>query len=49
MSKTLLIKNALVLVTMDQEHHEIADGPVFVHGNVIEQHQRLAAAAIMDG
>ncbi|HYD59450.1 MAG TPA: 8-oxoguanine deaminase [Noviherbaspirillum sp.] len=42
MSKTLLIKNALVLVTMDQERREIADGAVFIRDNVIEQVGRTA-------
>ncbi len=42
MSTTLLIKNALVLVTMDQERREIADGAVFVRGNAIEQVGRTA-------
>jgi 8-oxoguanine deaminase len=37
MSKTLLIKNARVLVTMDDERREIADGAVFIRGHVIEQ------------
>ncbi len=37
MSKTLLIKNARVVVTMDDARREIADGAVFVRGNVIEQ------------
>jgi len=37
MSKTLLIRNAHVLVTMDNERREIEDGAVFVRGNVIEQ------------
>ncbi|MGV7206640.1 8-oxoguanine deaminase [Oxalobacteraceae bacterium A2-2] len=37
MTKTLLIKNARVLVTMDEERREIADGAVLVRGNVIEQ------------
>ncbi|RJF95043.1 8-oxoguanine deaminase [Noviherbaspirillum saxi] len=37
MSKTLLIRNAQVLVTMDQTRREISDGAVFVRGNVIEQ------------
>ncbi|MES2069587.1 MAG: 8-oxoguanine deaminase [Pseudomonadota bacterium] len=37
MSKTLLIKNARVLVTMDEQRREIADGAVFIRGNVIEQ------------
>ncbi len=35
--KTLLIRNAQVLVTMDEQRREIADGAVFVRGNVIEQ------------
>jgi 8-oxoguanine deaminase len=33
---TLLIKNARLLVTMDAERREIADGAVFVRGHVIE-------------
>jgi len=37
MSKTLLIKNARVLVTMDDERREIADGAAFIRDNVIEQ------------
>ncbi|MGH8808752.1 MAG: 8-oxoguanine deaminase, partial [Noviherbaspirillum sp.] len=37
MSKTLLIKNAQILVTMDRERREIPDGAVFVRDNVIEQ------------
>ncbi|MES2050112.1 MAG: 8-oxoguanine deaminase [Pseudomonadota bacterium] len=37
MTKTLLIKNARVLVTMDAERREIANGAVFIRGNVIEQ------------
>ena len=37
MTKTLLIKNARVLVTMDAERREIANGAVFMRGNVIEQ------------
>nr|WP_315396454.1 8-oxoguanine deaminase [uncultured Duganella sp.] len=37
MSKTLLIKNARVLVTMDDARREIADGAVFIRDNVIEQ------------
>lgn len=37
MSKTLLIKNATVVVTMDETRREIADGAVFIRGNVIEQ------------
>ncbi|MTW12766.1 8-oxoguanine deaminase [Pseudoduganella eburnea] len=37
MSKTLLIKNARVVVTMDEQRREINDGAIFVRGNVIEQ------------
>lgn len=37
MSKTLLIKNARVIVTMDEQRREINDGAIFVRGNVIEQ------------
>jgi 8-oxoguanine deaminase len=37
MSKTLLIKNAMVLVTMDRDRRELADGAVFVRDKVIEQ------------
>ena len=37
MPKTLLIKNARVVVTMDDRRREIADGAVFIRGNVIEQ------------
>ena len=37
MSKTLLIKNAHVLVTMDKDRREIADGAVFIRDNVIDQ------------
>ncbi|MEC4721911.1 8-oxoguanine deaminase [Noviherbaspirillum sp. CPCC 100848] len=37
MSQTLLVKHARVLVTMDDTRREIADGAVFVRGNVIEQ------------
>src|SRR5258707_12053084 len=33
---TLLIKNAHVLVTMDEQRREIADGALFVRDNVIE-------------
>jgi len=42
MTKTLLIKNARVLVTMDDERREIADGAVYIRGNVIEQVGRSA-------
>jgi cytosine/adenosine deaminase-related metal-dependent hydrolase len=35
--KTLLIKNARVLVTMDDTRREIANGAVFIRDNVIEQ------------
>ena len=37
MARTLLIRNARVLVTMDDERREIANGAVFVRDNVIEQ------------
>jgi cytosine/adenosine deaminase-related metal-dependent hydrolase len=37
MTKTLLIKNARVIVTMDEKRREIDNGAVFVRGNVIEQ------------
>ena len=37
MTKTLLIRNARVLLTMDDGRREIADGAVFVRGQVIEQ------------
>ena len=37
MTKTLLIKNARVLVTMDDQRREIAGGAVYIRGNVIEQ------------
>jgi len=37
MLKTLLIKNARVVVTMDDTRREIADGAVFIRNNVIEQ------------
>ena len=33
---TLLVKNALVLVTMDEERREIPGGGLFVRDNVIE-------------
>ena len=35
--KTLLVRNARVLVTMDANRREIKDGAVFIRGNVIEQ------------
>ncbi len=35
--KTLLIKNARVLVTMDDQRREIANGAVYIRDNVIEQ------------
>ena len=35
--KTLLIKNARVLVTMDETRREISNGAVFIRDNVIEQ------------
>jgi 8-oxoguanine deaminase len=34
---TLLVKNALVLVTMDETHREIPGGALFIRDNVIEQ------------
>lgn len=34
---TLLVRNARVLVTMDAQRREIADGAVFIRANVIEQ------------
>ncbi len=37
MPKTLLIKNAAVVVTMDDTRREIVDGSVFIRGNAIEQ------------
>jgi 8-oxoguanine deaminase len=37
MTKTLLIQNATVVVTMDDSRREIAGGAVFIRGNVIEQ------------
>ncbi|RQO32809.1 8-oxoguanine deaminase [Herminiimonas sp. KBW02] len=37
MSKTLLIKNASVLVTMNEQREEISNGAVFIRDNVIEQ------------
>lgn len=37
MSKTLLIKNARVLVTMNEQREEITNGAVFIRDNVIEQ------------
>ncbi|MCU0898574.1 MAG: amidohydrolase family protein, partial [Burkholderiales bacterium] len=35
MSKTLLLKNALLVATMDDAGREIADGAVLVRGNAI--------------
>jgi len=43
MSKTLLIKNACVVVTMDDARNEIANGAIFVRDNVIEQVGNSAA------
>jgi len=37
MPKTLLIKNATILVTMDDTRREIRNGAVFIRDNVIEQ------------
>ena len=36
MSPTLLLKNALVIATMDDEQREIANGSVFIRGNRVE-------------
>ena len=35
-ARTLLVRNALVIATMDDERREIAHGAIFVRGNVIE-------------
>ena len=35
--KTLLVRNARLLVTMDATRREIPDGAVFIRGHVIEQ------------
>ena len=37
MQSTLLIKNAHVVMTMDDNHREIANGAIFIRDNVIEQ------------
>jgi cytosine/adenosine deaminase-related metal-dependent hydrolase len=37
MDKTLLIRHAQILVTMDNDRREISDGAMFVRGNRIEQ------------
>ena len=37
MEKTLLVRHARVVVTMDDTRSEIADGGIFVRGNHIEQ------------
>jgi len=37
MTKTLLIKNARVVVTMDEQRREIDNGAILIHGNVIQQ------------
>jgi cytosine/adenosine deaminase-related metal-dependent hydrolase len=37
MTKTLLINNARVIVTMDEQRREIDNGAILVRGNVIEQ------------
>src|ERR1700681_3736120 len=37
MEKTLLVRHAAVLATMDDTRREIADGALFVRGNRIEQ------------
>jgi 8-oxoguanine deaminase len=33
--KTMLVKNAVVLVTMDEQRREIKDGGLFIDGRVI--------------
>lgn len=35
MQRTLLVKNAHMLVTMDAQRREIADGGMFIEGNRI--------------
>ena len=35
-ARTLLVRNALVIATMDDERREIADGAILMRGNVIE-------------
>ena len=42
MNKTLLIRNARVLLTMDETRNEIADGAIFMRDNIIEQVGRSA-------
>ena len=45
---TLLVKNASLLVTMDEQHREIADGGLFIRDGFIEQvdpSSRLPASA----
>ncbi|WP_026076236.1 8-oxoguanine deaminase [Noviherbaspirillum massiliense] len=37
MQKTTLVRNAAILITMDDARREITDGAVFIRGNVIEQ------------
>jgi cytosine/adenosine deaminase-related metal-dependent hydrolase len=37
MQKTLLVRHATVVVTMDDARREIPDGAVFIRGNVVEQ------------
>ncbi len=37
MARTLLIRNARIVVTMDATRQEIADGAVFIRGHVIDQ------------
>lgn len=37
MTATLLLQNATVVATMDDNHREIADGAVFIRDNLIEQ------------
>lgn len=37
MTRTVLIRNADVVVTMDEQRREISGGSIFIRGNVIEQ------------
>ena len=39
---TMLVKNASMLVTMDDQRREILDGGLFIRDNVIEQVGRTA-------
>ena len=35
-TRTILVRNAALVATMDDARREIADGAVFIRGNVIE-------------